>query len=89
VIGEPYLGNREATAFPKPWVKWSYEPARAEDVPGLDLPGFDVAALARGSGCRAADVETAEALEQEFKTALTAGGPSVIVVRTQPQKALL
>ena len=29
VIGEPYLGNREATTFPKPWVKWSYEPARA------------------------------------------------------------
>src|ERR1700749_5140058 len=33
VIGEPYLGNREATTFPKPWVKWSYEPARAQDVP--------------------------------------------------------
>lgn len=33
VIGEPYLGNREATTLPKPWVKWSYEPARAEDVP--------------------------------------------------------
>ena len=26
VIGEPYLGNREATTMPKPWVKWSYEP---------------------------------------------------------------
>ena len=23
VIGEPYLGNREATTMPKPWVKWS------------------------------------------------------------------
>jgi len=33
VIGDPYLGNREATTFPKPWVKWSYEPARAQDVP--------------------------------------------------------
>ena len=33
VIGEPYLGNREATTMPKPWVKWSYEPARAADVP--------------------------------------------------------
>src|ERR1700733_8501190 len=33
LIGEPYLGNREATTFPKPWVKWSYEPARAQDVP--------------------------------------------------------
>ena len=26
MIGEPYLGNREATTMPKPWVKWSYEP---------------------------------------------------------------
>ncbi|MET8027130.1 thiamine pyrophosphate-binding protein, partial [Streptomyces avermitilis] len=33
LIGEPYLGNREAITLPKPWVKWSYEPARAEDVP--------------------------------------------------------
>jgi len=32
MIGEPYLGNREATTMPKPWVKWSYEPARAQDV---------------------------------------------------------
>src|SRR5580704_17994916 len=22
MIGEPYLGNREATTMPKPWVKW-------------------------------------------------------------------
>src|SRR4029077_15314589 len=29
MIGEPYLGNREATTMPKPWVKWSYEPYRA------------------------------------------------------------
>ena len=58
-------------------------------VPGLDLPGFDVAALARGWGCRAADVATAEALEREFKTALTADGPTVLVVSTQPQKAML
>lgn len=33
VIGDCYLANREATTFPKPWVKWAYEPARAEDVP--------------------------------------------------------
>ena len=38
-------------------------------VPGLDLPGLGIAALARGWGCRAVDVETTEELEQEFKTA--------------------
>jgi alkylation response protein AidB-like acyl-CoA dehydrogenase len=58
-------------------------------VPGLDLPGLGIAALARGWGCRAVDVETTGELEQEFKTALSAEGTTVIVVRTQPQKAML
>jgi benzoylformate decarboxylase len=31
---EPWLTNVEATMMPRPWVKWAYEPARAEDVPG-------------------------------------------------------
>jgi benzoylformate decarboxylase len=30
---EPFLHARDATEFPKPYVKWSCEPARAEDVP--------------------------------------------------------
>ncbi len=31
--GQPFLGATEAANFPKPYVKWSSEPARAEDVP--------------------------------------------------------
>jgi benzoylformate decarboxylase len=31
--GQPFLGASEAANFPKPYVKWSCEPARAEDVP--------------------------------------------------------
>ena len=31
--GQPFLGATEAANFPKPYVKWSCEPARAEDVP--------------------------------------------------------
>ena len=58
-------------------------------VPGLDLPGLGIAAMARGWGCRAVDVATTQELEQEFKTALTADTTTVIVVRTQPQTALL
>ena len=58
-------------------------------VPGLDLPGLGIAALARGWGCRAVDVDTTEELEQEFKTALGADTTTVIVVRTQPQNAML
>jgi benzoylformate decarboxylase len=30
---EPYLHSSQATELPKPYVKWSCEPARAEDVP--------------------------------------------------------
>jgi benzoylformate decarboxylase len=58
-------------------------------VPGLDLPELGIATMARGWGCRAVDVETSEELEQEFKAALSAEGPTVIVVRTQPQQAML
>ncbi|WBB59698.1 benzoylformate decarboxylase [Streptomyces sp. WMMC500] len=58
-------------------------------VPGLDLPGIDIASVARGFGCRAVEVKTTEDLEREFMTALTADAPTVIVVETQPQKASL
>lgn len=58
-------------------------------VPGLDLPGLDIASVARGFGCRAVDVETTADLEREFKVALSTGTTTVIVVPTQPQKAML
>ncbi|MFF1603632.1 hypothetical protein ACFVYV_40360 [Streptomyces mirabilis] len=45
--------------------------------------------MARGFGCRAVDVETAGDLEREFKAALSAGTATVIVVPTEPQKAML
>src|ERR1700726_3287040 len=41
--GGPYLGNREATTMPKPWVKWSYEPYRAEDVPEAFMRAYAMA----------------------------------------------
>lgn len=58
-------------------------------VPGLDLPGIDIASLARGFGCRAVEAETTDDLEREFTAALSAGTTTVIVVPTQPQKAML
>lgn len=30
---EPFLGSTQASELPRPYVKWSVEPARAEDVP--------------------------------------------------------
>jgi benzoylformate decarboxylase len=58
-------------------------------VPGLDLPGLDIASIASGFGCRAVNVDSTEKLAHEFTTALDADGPTVIVVPTKPQPAHL
>ena len=52
------------------------------------LPGLGIAALAAAGLLRAVDVETTEDLEQEFKAAW-APRTTVIVVRTQPEQAML
>jgi benzoylformate decarboxylase len=39
------LTNRDATNLPRPAVKWSYEPARAEDVPMAIARGLHLAGL--------------------------------------------
>ena len=43
VLLEPLLTNVDAVAMPRPWVKWSYEPARAQDVPGAFLRAYAAA----------------------------------------------
>ncbi|MFF3567646.1 benzoylformate decarboxylase [Nocardia jiangxiensis] len=58
-------------------------------VPGLDLPGLDIASVARGLGCHSVDVSSAGDLEKEFRLALESGATTVIVVTTQPEKAAL
>jgi benzoylformate decarboxylase len=58
-------------------------------VPGLDLPGLDIASIASGFGCRAVNVDSTEKLAHEFTAALNADGPTVIVVPTEPQSAHL
>lgn len=40
---EPWLINREATELPRPYVKWSHEPTRAEDVPGAIERAYHIA----------------------------------------------
>lgn len=40
---EPFLHATQATEFPKPYVKWSCEPARAEDVPAALARAYYVA----------------------------------------------
>ncbi len=40
---EPYLFAEDAATFPKPYVKWSIEPARAQDVPVAIARAYHVA----------------------------------------------
>ncbi|MPZ80151.1 MAG: benzoylformate decarboxylase [Actinophytocola sp.] len=41
--GEPFLGALDAPSFPRPYVKWAVEPARAQDVPGAIARAYHVA----------------------------------------------
>jgi benzoylformate decarboxylase len=56
-------------------------------VPGLDLPGLDIASIAAGFGCRAVNVDSNEKPAREFTNALDADRPTVIVVPTKPLPA--
>ncbi|MCV7346508.1 benzoylformate decarboxylase [Mycolicibacterium rhodesiae] len=56
---------------------------KTPNVPGMDLPGLDIASLATGFGCRTATVDGTEDLVREFNEALAADGPTVLVVPTQ------
>jgi benzoylformate decarboxylase len=40
---EPYLTNVRAVETPRPWVKWSYEPVRAADVPAAFMRAYAAA----------------------------------------------
>lgn len=41
--GEPFLGAVDATTFPRPYVKWACEPARAADVPAAIARAYRIA----------------------------------------------
>lgn len=43
LLMEPWLTNVEPSLLPKPWVKWSYEPVRAEDVPAAFMRAYAMA----------------------------------------------
>lgn len=43
MLMEPWLFAREFIEVPKPFVKWSYEPARAADVPGAIARAYHIA----------------------------------------------
>ncbi|ORB75145.1 benzoylformate decarboxylase [Mycobacterium scrofulaceum] len=43
ILSEPYLTNTSESLLPLPWVKWAYQPARAEDVPAAFMRAYTVA----------------------------------------------
>jgi benzoylformate decarboxylase len=43
ILCEPYLTNRDETALPRPWVKWAYQPVRAQDVPAAIMRAYAIA----------------------------------------------
>src|SRR3954452_14364523 len=43
ILGDPYLTNRDETVLPRPWVKWAYQPVRAQDVPGAIMRAYATA----------------------------------------------
>ena len=43
LLMEPLLTNIQSTLMPQPWVKWSYEPSRAEDIPAAFMRAYAVA----------------------------------------------
>jgi benzoylformate decarboxylase len=49
-------------------------------VPGLDLPGLDIPTIARGFGCEAHTVESAEDLVAALGVAVQSAGPTVLAV---------
>ena len=61
------LTNPDATTLPKPAVKWSYEPARAEDVPMAVARGLHLAGLhPRGPVFLSLPMDDWEAAPQEY-----------------------
>ena len=43
IICDPLLTNRDETTLPRPYVKWAYEPKRAEDVPRAIMRAYALA----------------------------------------------
>lgn len=54
-------------------------------LPGLDLPGMDLATIARGYGCAARRVETPAAVEDALLVALQRKGPTVLIAPISAQ----
>ncbi|HWJ73312.1 MAG TPA: benzoylformate decarboxylase [Kaistia sp.] len=90
---EPLLTNLDATMLPKPLAKWSYEPARAEDVPlamsralhlaALPAPGPVYVSIPYDDWAKPADRESLRLLDRSVVAAgaLAADATAALVAR--------
>lgn len=53
-------------------------------VPGLDIPGLDIAALANGYGCHGVQADSEETVRSALAEAFERSGPTVIAARVTP-----
>jgi benzoylformate decarboxylase len=65
-------------------LKWFARTQQVAGVPGLDLPGLDVAATARSYGVPAEAVGGRDALHAALVAAFGAGGPRLVEVGVEP-----
>lgn len=63
-------------------LRWFAGVLEVEDVPGLDVPGIDFCALAKGYGMNAVKVDTQGKLRDALASALAAKAPILIEVST-------
>jgi benzoylformate decarboxylase len=80
---EPFLFASEAAQFPKPYVKWSCEPARAQDVPAAIARAYYVAMQApRGPTFVSIPVDDwdqlCDPIEPRRVSRVTAGDPALL-----------
>jgi benzoylformate decarboxylase len=65
-------------------LKWFARSQKLGGVPGLELPGLDVAATARSYGVPAESVTDRDALHAALAAALNADGPRLVEVAVEP-----
>ncbi|RBP81081.1 benzoylformate decarboxylase [Marinomonas rhizomae] len=63
-------------------LRWFSRLLDAETAPGLDVPGLDFCAIAKGYGIEAVETHTRDEFRSALKNALTATGPVLIEVPT-------
>ena len=80
---EPWLTNVEATMLPRPWVKWAYEPVRAEDVPAAFMRAI-ATALQPPAGAVFLSHDL-DAIKRAAAEAWTKSKPTVLEISIFPQ----